>query len=82
MSLEPDVGQNIPHPATVFPEDPVSDPKANREELDAERSELLRQVEEWFETPMIVLGFVWLALLVLELTRGLTPGLQTVAWAI
>ena len=31
---------------------------------------------------MIILGFVWLALLVLELTRGLNPALEAVVTAI
>lgn len=53
--------------------------------LDAERRELLGRLEDWLETPMLVLGFVWLALLVLEFTRGLSPGLEaagTVIWAV
>lgn len=33
-------------------------------ELEVERFELLARVEAWLETPMVVLGFVWLALLV------------------
>jgi voltage-gated potassium channel len=42
-------------------------------------------LEEWLEAPMIVLGFMWLALLVVELTRGLTPLLEalgSVIWAL
>jgi len=53
--------------------------------LDAERRELLSRLEDWLETPMLVLGFVWLALLVLEFTRGLSPGLEaagTCIWII
>jgi voltage-gated potassium channel len=42
-----------------------------------ERWEVLRDLERWAETPMVVLGFVWLALLVVELTRGLGPLLTT-----
>src|SRR5687768_9365397 len=38
--------------------------------LEQERYELLRRLEDWLETPMLVLGFAWLALLVLELTWG------------
>jgi voltage-gated potassium channel len=38
-----------------------------------ERLAVLVQLEDWLETPMRVLGFVWLALLVVELTRGLSP---------
>ena len=56
--------------------------------MDGEREErwaVLRQLEEWIEWPMLVLGFVWLGLLVLELTRGLSPPLEalgTVIWVI
>lgn len=40
---------------------------------DDERWQALHDLEEWAETPMTVLGFVWLGLLAWELTRGLTP---------
>ena len=53
--------------------------------LDRERGELLRQLDEWLETPMIVLGLAWLALLLVELTRGLSPLLEiigTIIWAV
>ena len=46
---------------------------------------VLRDLEAWAETPMTVLGFVWLALLVAELTRGLPPFLAaagTAIWAV
>lgn len=38
--------------------------------LERERNDLLRQVEQSLETPMLVLAFVWLALLVVELIWG------------
>lgn len=41
------------------------------EALRRTKRELLEQVEEWVELPMVVLGFVWLALLVVEFTAGL-----------
>ncbi|MFN2513724.1 MAG: potassium channel family protein [Pyrinomonadaceae bacterium] len=50
--------------------------------LDNERSEVLQQLEDWLETPMLVLGFVWLTLLVIELTWGLSPFLETVGTVI
>lgn len=50
--------------------------------LKKEKRTLLRRVERWLETPMVVLGFVWLALLAIELTRGLTPALETFGTAI
>ena len=47
-----------------------------------ERLALLTQLEGWLETPMQVLGFVWLGLLILELTRGLSPVLTVASTAI
>jgi voltage-gated potassium channel len=43
---------------------------AEAEELERERYELLQRLEGWLETPMLILAFVWLVLLVLELIRG------------
>ncbi len=40
------------------------------EELKRERYELLYRLEGWLETPMLVLAFVWLVLLILELVQG------------
>lgn len=50
-----------------------------------ERLAVLAQLEDWLETPMQFLGFVWLGLLVLELTRGLSPiliALSTGIWVL
>lgn len=50
-----------------------------------ERLQALRELGEWLETPMVVLGFAWLALLVVELTHGLTPALElagTLIWGV
>lgn len=44
---------------------------------DEERYAVLHQLEDWLEGPMLVLGFVWLVLLVVELVWGLAPALQT-----
>jgi voltage-gated potassium channel len=49
------------------------------EELDKERYELLSQIDDWSDLPLAILGFVWLALLVIELIWGLTPLLDMVA---
>ena len=47
------------------------DPKSSDvEALDRERYALLQRLEDWLETPMLVLAFVWLALLIVELTWG------------
>jgi voltage-gated potassium channel len=48
----------------------------------AERLEVLVQLESWLEVPMQVLGLVWLAILVLELTGGLSPALIALSTAI
>jgi voltage-gated potassium channel len=47
-----------------------------------ERWRLVLRLERWLETPMLVLGGVWLALLLVELTRGLTPFLERLGTAI
>ena len=47
-----------------------------------ERLAVLVQLEDWLELPMRALGFIWLGLLVLELTRGLSPFLATLTTAI
>jgi len=44
--------------------------------LEQERTELLQQLDEWLEIPMLVLGFVWLALLVIEFIWGISPFLE------
>lgn len=41
--------------------------------LERERSELLQRLEDWLETPMLILAFVWLAILIVELTQGESP---------
>jgi voltage-gated potassium channel len=56
-----------------------------KQPLDHERSALLQQMASWLETPMLVLGFVWLGLLVWELLWGLSALLEavgTVIWVI
>lgn len=47
-----------------------------REEFDRERRSLLEQIEDWLETPLLVLGFIWLGLLVIELVGNLSPALE------
>ncbi len=56
-----------------------------KQAFDRERREVLQQLEDWLEMPMLVLGFAWLALFVVELIWGLSPLLQaigTVIWII
>ena len=61
----------------------MSDPTVQSAPPDErERWEVLHDLERWAETPMVVLGFVWLALLAVELTRGLSPLLTAAGTAI
>lgn len=43
----------------------------------SERNLLLKRLERFFELPMIILGFVWLALLIIELVYQTSPVLET-----
>jgi voltage-gated potassium channel len=55
------------------------------DELHSARWELLEQINRLTERPMIALSFVWLILLVVDFTAGLSPLLQTtsnVIWAL
>lgn len=56
--------------------------KNEEKEQERERLDALAQLEDWLEMPMVVLAFVWLVLLVLELTRGLHPALAAMSIAI
>jgi voltage-gated potassium channel len=62
------------------------DPNASVEEdLIRERDELLQRLEDWLETPMLVLAFVWLALLVVEFIWGesvLFGTIGTIIWVV
>lgn len=53
-----------------------------QKELNQERNELLNRLEEIFELPLIILGFIWLVLLIMELLGELNPLLQTVSTVI
>lgn len=54
----------------------------NKQLLNQERREILEQLEDWLEMPMLVLGFVWLALFLVEVIWGLSPLLEVVGWVI
>lgn len=54
----------------------------DREALTHERLQLIQRLEAWLETPMLVLAFVWLALLVLELIWGASALFETVGLGI
>ncbi|MGZ5286580.1 MAG: ion transporter [Flavisolibacter sp.] len=50
--------------------------------LDTERNKLLVSLERLLEGPMILLGFVWLALLIIELIWGLSKPLEYLSLSI
>lgn len=57
----------------------------DNEKATSERIQLLRRFENFFELPMVILGFVWLALLIIELVYQTTPVLETfglIIWGI
>ena len=62
---------------------PQSDPE--KQQLQQERYQLLQQLTDWLETPLLVLGFGWLVLLGVELVWGLSETLEllgTVIWVV
>jgi voltage-gated potassium channel len=61
----------------------MQDPPAhNSPDLNEERWELLEHIDRALDKPLIVLSFVWLALLILDLTQGLSPLLQNITYGI
>jgi voltage-gated potassium channel len=48
----------------------------NSSDIERERYKLLRQLENWLEIPTVILGIIWLLLLIVEFTRGLSPFLN------
>jgi voltage-gated potassium channel len=53
-----------------------------KQALEYEQTEILQQLEDWLELPMLVLSFAWLVLFVIELTWGLTSLLDLLSIAI
>lgn len=59
--------------------------KAVKQHIEKERVEILEQLEGWMQKPMILLGFMWLALLIAQLVWGLHPFLRDLGlliWAV
>lgn len=56
--------------------------ETDKVQLETERRSLLRTVSGGLETPMLILGFVWLAIVILEFTLGLPSWLIQVNYAI
>lgn len=68
---------------TIEKEEIEKEEKENvRRRIKEERRSLVARLEDWLETPMLVLGFVWLALLVYELIWNLSPALELAATTI
>ncbi|MCC5647656.1 ion transporter [Nostoc sp. CHAB 5824] len=55
---------------------------SEKQTLERERNEVLQQLEDWLEIPMLVLGFVWLALFIIEIIWGLNPLLEAFSMTI
>lgn len=58
---------------------------SEREALEKERHELLERIDNWLDTPMLVLAFVWLGLLIGELIWGESRAFEVIGvviWAI
>ncbi len=48
---------------------------SDKQALEQERIEVLQQLEDWLETPMLVFAFAWLGLFIIELIWGLSPAM-------
>ena len=56
-----------------------------KEQIKTEREGILQKLDDWLETPMLVLSLIWLGLFVYELVYDLNPMLEilgAVIWAI
>jgi voltage-gated potassium channel len=58
-----------PDPEAMQPR-PAEETSGDKAALEKARFELLERIANWLETPMLVLAFAWLALLVLEFVWG------------
>ena len=65
-----------------MPDAAIAEPDPAARTVRRQRLVLLRRVARALEIPMVVLGLVWLALLVVELAWGLSPALETLGVAI
>jgi len=59
-----------------------TDKEIPRNRIDEERQSLLERLEGWLETPLLILGFVWLILLIVELIGNLSTDLEFLATTI
>lgn len=61
------------------------DPQSDAPEDEQERWQVLTQMEDWLERPMLILSFVWLSLVLIELiwtTSGVFELLGTMIWIV
>ena len=56
--------------------------KIVREEIKVERESILAQLEDWLETPLLVLGIIWLGLFIYEILWNLNPFLEAIGLVI
>ena len=61
---------------------PISPLEDFEPDIERERNRALHEVEQWLETPVVLLGFLWLVLLIIELAWGLNPFLNAVMYFI
>ncbi len=70
---------------TINPMEKREPESPTQEALDQERYELLQRLNDWLETPMLLLAFAWLALLVGELVWGESRAFEvigTIIWVV
>ncbi|MDX2232231.1 MAG: potassium channel family protein [Leptolyngbyaceae cyanobacterium bins.349] len=60
----------------------MSQVNSSKRAIEQEQSEILQQLEDWLEIPMLVLSFVWLALFIVELIWGLSSFLDVMGTSI
>lgn len=52
--------------------------RPEKQAIEHEKQQILQQLEDWLELPMLILSFAWLGLFVVELTWGLTSLLDAI----
>lgn len=53
--------------------------RSEKQAIEYEQQQILQQLEDWLELPMLLLSFAWLGLFVVEVTWGLTPLLDAIS---
>jgi len=56
--------------------------RPEKQAIEHEQQQILQQLEDWLELPMLLLSLVWLGLFVVELIWGLTPLLDAISLGI